>query len=82
MVLQILGRLLAILVAIGVVLAGWRYLGQGVGIGSPGWLNNAFDSVLAFFSWSDGVATKIRDATPTIEIPVTIPDGFVGQSGN
>ncbi|MDN5896070.1 MAG: hypothetical protein L0H93_18840 [Nocardioides sp.] len=44
-------RVLGVLVAIGVALAILRYLGQGVGIASPQWVDNAFDSLVGIGDW-------------------------------
>lgn len=48
---SIVMRVAGVLIAIGVALAILRYLGQGVGIGSPQWLENVLDSLIGIGEW-------------------------------
>lgn len=62
---QLVLRVFAVLILIGLVLGAWRYLGQGVGIGSPGWLTNAFDSVTHFMRWGQTTSKQVIDHSTT-----------------
>lgn len=56
--LGFIGRVLGVLIVLGIVLGLWRYLGAGAGIGSPDWFGNAFDTVGRFLDW---VAARTED---------------------
>lgn len=74
---RVLVRVLSFLVTVGVVLGCWRYLGQGVGIGSPGWLTNAFDTVTHFFHWVSGTANRVSEHIPIPKVTIPHPTGTV-----
>lgn len=62
---SVIGRGLGALVMVGVVLALWRYLGQGAGIGSPEWLDNATASIEALMGWfAEMVNELLGDVQP------------------
>lgn len=57
--LGLVGRVVVALVLVGVALAVLRYLGQGVGIGTPGWIENVADSLSSAADWLKEVLSNI-----------------------
>lgn len=57
----VLKRLLFALVAAGVVLGAWRWLGKGSDVTDPGWFGQVTQTLTDFGNWSKGLISQLGD---------------------